>query len=223
MKQTYAGELQVIVVDGQSTDKTVELARSFTARLQDLLVFETVRGIGHQRNAGAQRAKHAYLLFLDADVFLPPRLLEKLASKVRVKGPFVAGVMHSAENMDFADRIFIGLAYVFVFASWIAGSPATVGDFILTTQENHRSVKGFVEGAMLGEDIDYGLRSIKAGAKNKFYFHPQVIASDRRVRQMGRTRLLLLWSKGYRHVLKHGPIFPGQGYEYPYGHYDSTK
>lgn len=222
-KQTYTGKVQVIVVDGHSNDQTVALARSFEGRLRDLLVLQATRGTGTQRNIGAERAKHRYLLFLDADVVLPPRLLEQLTAKLRVEGPFVAGVMHTAVGMDLVDRLFMAVAYTLIFVSWIGRSPATVGDFILTTRENHRTVKGFAEGAILGEDIDYGLRSLKAGAKNRFYFWPQVIASDRRVREMGRLRLLMLWSKGFLHVKRHGPIYPGEGFEYPFGHYDARR
>jgi glycosyltransferase involved in cell wall biosynthesis len=222
-KQTFAGRLQVIVVDGHSKDKTVALARAFTVSVQDLLVIEAERGVGHQRNVGARGAKYGYLLFLDADVVLPPRLLEQLVAKVCVTGPFVAGVMHLSEDMNLGDRGFLVLAYMLILVSWIARLPVSTGDFLLTTQENHQQVGGFVEGAILGEDTDYGLRSVKAGAKYRFYLWPKVIGSDRRARKMGRMRLLLLWSKGFLHVLKHGPIFPGQGFEYPFGDYDSHE
>lgn len=220
-KQTYKGRLQVIVVDGHSEDKTVEVAESFKSRIGDLLILKANRNAGHQRNVGADKAKYKYLLFLDADVILPANLIEQLAGKIHDEGPFIAGVMHTSEDMNWFDRLFIVLAHFLIFVSWVSGTPATVGDFILTTKENHRRINGFVEGAILGEDTDYGLRSIKAGAKNRFYFEPRIIASARRVREMGRWRLLWLWSRAFLHVLRHGPIFPDQGYEYPFGHYDS--
>ena len=221
--QTFRGKVQVIVVDGNSSDKTRERAKSFASRLPDLLVLKTPADIGLQRNIGADNAKYEYLLFVDADVVLPRHVLQMLLGKVHEKGAFVCGVMHTAKDMDLADRVFMGVAYLFVFLSWLARSPATVGDFILTTRENHRKINGFFEGALLGEDIDYGLRSLKAGAKNLFYFRPQVVASDRRLRQLGRFRLLMLWSKGYWHVVKHGPILPGEGFDYPFGHYEPPR
>src|SRR5579883_3084497 len=52
---------EVIVVDGGSADRTVEIARSFPG----------VRGLGPQMNAGARAASGAVLLFLHADVTLP--------------------------------------------------------------------------------------------------------------------------------------------------------
>jgi glycosyltransferase involved in cell wall biosynthesis len=97
-KQTFTGKLQVIVVDGHSADKTVAVARSFAPRIKDLEVLESERGIGHQRNVGAMQAKYGYLLFIDADVVLPPQVLEQLSSKIPATGPFVAGIMHTAKN-----------------------------------------------------------------------------------------------------------------------------
>src|ERR1700733_10407118 len=79
--QTYDGKLQVIVVDGHSDDKTVASAHKYAQRLDDLLVVEAERNVGHQRNVGAKHAKYEHLLFLDADVVLPPDLLARLLKK----------------------------------------------------------------------------------------------------------------------------------------------
>lgn len=57
-----AVELDVVVVDGGSSDGTVELARQLGAR-----VIETDRGRGRQMNVGASHARHELMLFLHAD------------------------------------------------------------------------------------------------------------------------------------------------------------
>jgi glycosyltransferase involved in cell wall biosynthesis len=224
IQQTYIGRMQVIIVDGHSADKTVELARSFADRIPDLLVCTAKRNAGHQRNIGAQHAKYKYLLFLDADIVLSPNVLKDLTSKVRCKGPFIVTVMHTLQSMNIIDRLFyVAFAYVFISCTLMARIKPVIGDFIFTTLENHKRIGGFIEGAIIGEDSDYGFRSVKAGAKYHFYYRPMVIASARRARLTGRTRLLLLWIPAFFHVRKHGPIFPGEGYDYPFGHYDSQK
>lgn len=61
----------IIVVDNNSTDNTAELARQSGARV----VFEPINQIGRARNAGAAHATGEWLLFLDADSLLNPKLL----------------------------------------------------------------------------------------------------------------------------------------------------
>lgn len=59
---------EVIVVDGGSIDRTVAIARSFAG----VKVIEASRGRARQMNAGAEAAGGEVLLFLHADVSLPP-------------------------------------------------------------------------------------------------------------------------------------------------------
>ena len=222
-KQTFAGRLQVIVVDGGSTDDTVIRARSFSDRMPNLLVLQSKKDIGHQRNVGTQKAEYPFLLFLDADVILPPTLLANIASKIRIDGKFIIGVMHRFENMSIVDNFYFGIGCIFLTGFLAFRMPVTNGDFILTTRDNYDGVKGFKEGVVLGEDVDFGKRSIQAGAKYRFYFRPQVIASLRRAHRMGRTRLLLMWVPAFIRIARHGPIYRGQGLDdYPFGHYGSA-
>lgn len=58
---------EVIVCDGGSTDRTVEIARSFGAQI---ITMQPNRC--SQRNAGAEVASGTYLLFIDSDMRLSP-------------------------------------------------------------------------------------------------------------------------------------------------------
>lgn len=59
--------VEVVVVDGGSTDNTPELARQHASA-----VLMAPRGRARQMNAGAAQARGAVLLFLHADTQLPP-------------------------------------------------------------------------------------------------------------------------------------------------------
>jgi rSAM/selenodomain-associated transferase 2 len=59
---------EIRVVDGGSTDATVERARAFPG----VTVLSAPRGRASQMNAGAEGARGSVLLFLHADVALPP-------------------------------------------------------------------------------------------------------------------------------------------------------
>ena len=66
-----AGE--VVVADNASTDRTAEVARARGARV----VFEPHRQIARARNAGGRAARGRYLIFVDADTTVSPRLLSR--------------------------------------------------------------------------------------------------------------------------------------------------
>lgn len=68
-KQTYAN-LEIIVVDNNSTDRTKEIAVRHTKK-----IFNKGPERSTQRNFGAKQAKGKYLLFLDADMELTPRVV----------------------------------------------------------------------------------------------------------------------------------------------------
>lgn len=80
-KQTYPS-IETIVVDNNSSDKTKEVAQSLGAR-----VYNKGPERSAQRNFGAGKAKGAYLLFLDADMELTPKVIEEcvqLIEKLRI-------------------------------------------------------------------------------------------------------------------------------------------
>ena len=61
-------EVDTIVVDNNSEDDTAAVAQSKGATV----VHEPVQGIARARNAGAHHADGDVLVFVDADVILPP-------------------------------------------------------------------------------------------------------------------------------------------------------
>lgn len=90
-RQTYF-ELEIIVVDNNSTDHTKEIAKSFTNR-----VFNFGPERSAQRNLGAKKAKGVYLLFLDADMELSRDVLKECV-EVYCKNPNLGGVAISERS-----------------------------------------------------------------------------------------------------------------------------
>lgn len=78
------GEVEVIVVDGGSSDETVALARAC-----GLNVISALRGRGQQMNAGAACTQGEILLFLHADTHLPPDALALITDALQ--SPEVCG------------------------------------------------------------------------------------------------------------------------------------
>jgi glycosyltransferase involved in cell wall biosynthesis len=68
------GPGELIVVDGLSTDRTLEIARSFGARI----LSDEGRGLPAARSIGARAASRRAVVLVDADVILPDGSLEAL-------------------------------------------------------------------------------------------------------------------------------------------------
>ena len=73
--QTY-GNIELIVVDNFSEDKTCEVAKSYTPK-----VYSMGNERSSQRNFGAKLARGKYLVYLDADMILSPSLIQRCVVK----------------------------------------------------------------------------------------------------------------------------------------------
>src|SRR5579872_1992888 len=80
VQQTYPPQ-EIIVVDGQSTDNTVGIARSFPG-IQ--VINQEQPGLANARNVGIAAAHGTYIAFLDHDdLWHPNKLARQLAEHVR--------------------------------------------------------------------------------------------------------------------------------------------
>ncbi len=97
-------DVEVIVVDGGSQDKTVEIARSFGTK-----VVNTPPERAGQMNAGAAEATGDVLLFLHGDTRLPQRfdhyIYQTLARPGVVAGAFQLGVDGDLFGLRFLEKL----------------------------------------------------------------------------------------------------------------------
>ena len=216
-EQNYNGAIQVIVVDGGSTDKTKEIVQNFRMRFSDFELVDADKGVSLARNRGAERAKHDIILFLDADMAMPRGFMNAMVSHIPKNADFVALASHRPISKNLLDYFF---TYAFFFAIYIfrAWHPICSGSFLLTTKRNHRKIGGFDERLkIMGEDVDYGKRSIKFGARYIIWLRPQILASPRRLQEQGRLRLAWTWVSAYWYSLFVGPLHEDSGFLYSFG------
>ncbi|HEY0583797.1 MAG TPA: glycosyltransferase [Chloroflexota bacterium] len=96
------GQVEVIVVDDESTDATPEVAASYGERIT--YIRQSNRREGAARNAGAARAQGTYFAFLDSDDYwLAGKLAGDLARFEQADRP--ALVYSRARNVDPDDRL----------------------------------------------------------------------------------------------------------------------
>jgi glycosyltransferase involved in cell wall biosynthesis len=101
LDQTYPN-LEVIVCDDGSTDRTAEVVKSFGNRVT--YIYQSNRGQGAGRNNAAQRATGEYLAFLDADDLWEAHKIEKQI-EVFSRAPDVGAVYSGMNVIDSVGRL----------------------------------------------------------------------------------------------------------------------
>ncbi len=159
---------ELIVVDGGSSDGTLDIARKHTGN-----VISAKKGRGSQLRAGAQNANCEAILILHADSILPDNALEQirhaLGSGLSGYGAFDLRIDHNA----FCFRVTELFANI---RSWITKIPyGDQGMFFLRTL--YLDVGGFADIPLM-EDIDISRRLKKTG--RPVFLRPPVNVSPRR-------------------------------------------
>lgn len=96
-------DFEIIVVDGHSIDKTVEIAEQHGAKV----VYEDHGTRGGACNVGAEESSGDIIVFTDADATFPPDWLEKIEKKFEETGADVVGGDDIVKNgSDFEEDLF---------------------------------------------------------------------------------------------------------------------
>jgi GT2 family glycosyltransferase len=197
----YHSEHEIIVSDGGSTDRTVEIARKYADKV---IIYDGKerQTIGGGRNAGAAAAQWELLVFLDADVsiFDLDEFFERAMQVFQSDEYTVAvtahlGVLPELETR--ADKIFFGISNFLVFlinnVLRIGGSP---GEFMMVRTSAFKEVEGFDEKVVVAEDQDFFRRLAKIG-KTRYVGNLHVYHTGRRAHKIGWPRLLYEWFINY--------------------------
>lgn len=86
-KQAYKN-IEIIVVDNDSTDNTKDLSKKYTHKIYN---YGPERSA--QRNYGAKQAKGDFLLFVDSDMQLSPNVIEDCVTKIKTDNHVLALVI----------------------------------------------------------------------------------------------------------------------------------
>lgn len=78
ISQNFKGNLEIIISDDGSTDKTLEIARSFGDKVKILTSKQMDHGAARARNRGLHFATQPYIAFLDSDDFYLPNHLNRM-------------------------------------------------------------------------------------------------------------------------------------------------
>jgi glycosyltransferase involved in cell wall biosynthesis len=166
LSQKEFTDFEIIVVDDHSSDRTAEVAGRFPVRL---LRQDENRGAGAARNLGARESCGEILLFVDADVYLEPSVLSRVARLFRECPEIDAAVGTYSELPAAEDAISIYHNFFTFYHHEL--SPDRIewfwGALGVVRREIFEKVGGFPEGygGAAAEDIELGYAMAMAGCR----------------------------------------------------------
>lgn len=175
-------EYEIIVVDGNSKDRTRELAKKYA----DKVIIQTSKKVGGARNDGILRAKGAIVATTDADCIIPNDWLEII--KDSFKNHEIVQLYGPLSPMDEGIMNRIHLAFVNILSRTMCQTPGCNTAF---------DKQAFIKAGMYrcidaGDDIEIAARMKKLG-RVKFDGKMKVGFSMRRYQQFGRFRSIYEW------------------------------
>jgi len=178
---------EIVVVDGGSTDRTVQMAEAFCARVPNARVVTASRGRACQMNEGAKASRGEILLFLHADTQLPAKakwIIESALADPRVVG--------GRFDVRF-DRPSAWGTVISTLMNWRSrlGGIATGDQAMFVRRHVFERLGGFSDVPLM-EDIEFSARLKQTGPTQAL--RATVTTSFRRWEQQGSLRtILLMW------------------------------
>ena len=179
---------ELIIVDNNSEDNTLEIAK----KLSDKVYSEKIRVIAAVRNTGAYHASSKYLIFVDADTFIPKELVHGFACAMQ-KGAVVVGCKVMPYPINFFEKIVFEFFNLILYSSVLHGA-AFSGNAVGYNKKTFEKLKGFDEQRVASEDHDLSNRASRVG-KAVFLNNVTVLTSNRRIANLGLLWVVSGWAK----------------------------
>ena len=193
-------DYELIVTDDGSTDRTCELAERYADRVVRLTGKKGT--IGANRNRGARVAHGDYLVFVDADMFIPQvndffaAIVEDFKEHPRLVGMTVRIRFVPGEERVI-DAIIHGiLSGVFWFMNSVIRKGSASGEFHAIRRDAFEKLHGYDESLLVGEDNELFWRLSRLG-RTRIDLRLTAYTDNRRIKQLGWPRLLKLWMVNY--------------------------
>jgi glycosyltransferase involved in cell wall biosynthesis len=162
--QTYRERWEVVIVDNGCTDRSMDVAREFTARLPSLNIVDASkrRGLNYARNVGATAARGDLLAFCDADDAAMSRWLESLVAAAAdadlIGGSFANESLTDGEVSErIPDRSLAALPIAFRFRAYVPGGNCAVWTLLA------RQLRWNEDFSFGSSDVEFSWRAQSAG------------------------------------------------------------
>lgn len=189
MRQEHSHfDFEIIVVDGNSTDRTREIAREYAVRV----IVQGRRGIAEARQIGFEAAHGEIIASTDADSIPPKDWLVRLVAALNC-APDIHGIygpirLYDGNPYEDAASFCLGGSYLWLNA--LIKRPIFSGQNFAVWRHAWERIGGFDCDWVSAEDVNLSLKLARVG-KVKFDWGIRVYTSARRTRE------------GYWEILSH--------------------
>lgn len=195
-------DFEVIVVNGSSKDRTVEVAKTYKNRIPGLSVIVSPRAcLPLQRNLGAASARGEWLAFIDADTVLMPYFFERVGEFLDKNKPELVTTWFCPDSDVTGDAVITLIANLTIEWSISAKRPLSPGPMTMVTRRAFDAVGGYDETHDYNEDMDFSIRLHKIGIVVAIIKETLYIWSLRRWRQQGTLKVLQQYAKSSMPIL----------------------
>ncbi len=166
---------EIIVVDGESTDSTIEIVKNF----DDITLIKRKGSPGYARNLGAKIAIGEIIFFCDSDCNLDQKAL-KYHARIYENSKDISGVMGSLRRAGISARVSNFFQKQIMFSDWLLNlnEDGTLASHLRSTnfsiKKNIFDQYKFREDLVRAEDDELFIRFKKNGIK--ILYEPRAIA-----------------------------------------------
>lgn len=179
VKNLELGEhkLEILVIDGDSTDKTASIAKSYGA----VVIHEPHKSIGFARQQGIIHATGEIIIYTDADTVVPQNWLKRHITNLEGKDTVLSLGVFNVYDGRFPYYQFMN--YLLIPLMWMSNQifkiPMAAGQNMAFWKKKGMDAGGFNPDLKLAEDFDFAVRMQKVG-KVVFSYNLSVKSSGRR-------------------------------------------
>lgn len=186
-------KFDIMVVDGKSKDKTVEIAKKYANKV----IFDQGKGTAAARNLAVKKIRSDVVAFTDADTVVPVHWVDEIISNFENQKLVGMGGLLKPLDGTLRDDVFFTVANSLYILSAAVKLYQFPGSNCAYRLDAYRKSSGFREDFKILDDLEFSARMGKFG-KEKLNLKMTVRTSARRMNHRGYFHVMRQFARGYR-------------------------